>query len=373
MSALWGMGQVQTYTIQSDIVGLESDRFSLTIWNGETRAISKPNNPMKDGQIFYQDTTSVPLVIRVNVPERKLSKPAGNRGTYPVKSQHMWLVAMPGGVVTLKGHLSDFSEVYPYGDRENDILRELTQHYYPLLNDAVNISVELAREDHGLSDSEMEARKAEQSRINQEANAVLMDFLARHPSSIAGLYFMNDSYVRKWLDTEELASLVDQVEEPYQQTIFYGSLKGRIEADAYQQGRAIFEIQSERTPDSTFFSTAEWRGKFYLIDFWGSWCMPCIADFPHLKALKSKFPDRLQVLGIASDRVEAWRPAIERHELDWQHILIGSGDQDFANRLNVTGYPTKILVDPNGVIVYRGTGGGEDSFLKMAEIIENWE
>src|SRR5690606_24535977 len=106
------------------------------------RAVSKPNNAMKDGQIFYQDTTSIPLMIRINVLERKLSKRAP-RGTFPVKSQHIWLISLPGEEITLKGHLSDFSQVYPYGDRENDILRGLTQRYFPLLNEGVNISVKL--------------------------------------------------------------------------------------------------------------------------------------------------------------------------------------------------------------------------------------
>lgn len=368
-----GSAQVPIYTIRSAITGLESDQFGLTIWNGETRAVSKPGNSMVNGQIFYQDTTSVPLLIRINVRDEKLVKRAGNRGSYPVKSQHMWLVAMPGAEITLKGHLSDFSEVYPYGDRENDILREFTQSYHPLLNEAVNISVELARENHGLSEEEISARKQKQAKINEQARDILLSFLDEHPSSIAGLYFMGDSYIRDYLDTETLSALVDRVDVSYRNTIFYQSLKSRVEADAYQVGKMIFEIKSERTPDQTHFSTAQWKGKFYLIDFWGSWCMPCIADFPYLKALKSKFPERLQVLGIASDREEAWRPAIDQHGLDWQHILIGSGDQDFATRLNVTGYPTKILVDPDGMIVYRGSGGGEKSFLEMAEIIETYD
>lgn len=363
--------QVPTYTIRSEVDGLTGEEFDLTIWNGETRAVSKLGIPLVDEQIFYRDTTSIPLVIRITVRDEQLVKRAGSRGTYPVKSQHMWLVAMPGATITLRGHLSDFSEIYPYGDRENDILREFTQRYYPLLNDAVNISVELARIDHGLGEAEINTRKQEQKNINQKASEILLTFLDEHPSSIAGLYFMGDSYIRDYLDTDKLASLVKRVDSAYQQTIFYQSLKHRVAADAYQVGKKIFEIKSDRTPDGTHFNTAQWKGQFYLIDFWGSWCSPCIADFPYLKELKRKFPDRLQVLGIASDREEAWRPAIQRHELDWQHILIGSGDQDFATRLNVTGYPTKILVDPEGIIVYRSSGGGEKSFLEMSKLISD--
>src|SRR5690606_2668066 len=172
---------------------------------------------------------------------------------------------------------------------------------------------------------------------------------------------------------ERLEFLFKQVDQKYAGTQFYKTVEERIKAKVYQPGKSIFEISSTRTPNGEHFTTKSWGGKFYLIDFWGSWCMPCIADFPYLKALREQFPEDLKVLGIASDREEAWRPAIEKHELNWQHILIGEGDQDYSTRLNVTGYPTKILVDPTGVIVYRTTGGGEESFKKMAEIIKSYK
>lgn len=100
--------------------------------------------------------------------------------------------------------------------------------------------------------------------------------------------------------------------------------------------------------------------------------MPCIKDFPHLKRFREELDGKVEILGIASDTKEKWLQAIRQHELDWQHILIGEGDQNYSLRLNVTGYPTKILVDPKGKIVYRSSGGGEASFRKMAEIVRNW-
>lgn len=118
--------------------------------------------------------------------------------------------------------------------------------------------------------------------------------------------------------------------------------------------------------------TVQWKGKFYLIDFWGSWCRPCIADFPALKKLGAAYPEQLHILGIASDKEVNWRKAVAHYDLSWIQILNGSSEFDFVARLNVTGFPTKILVDPNGKIVYRGSGGGEETFAKMADIIENW-
>ncbi|MBL1411437.1 TlpA family protein disulfide reductase [Sphingobacterium faecale] len=366
------MAQVKTYTIQSSVSGLEGDSFTLTIWNGQTQSVIKRAIPYVDGQLYYQDTTSVPLLVRISVLNNGLSKP-GKGGTYPVKSQHIWLVAMPGSKVELKGHFSDFSEVFPYGDLENDILRELTQSYFPLLNAVVNISVELARDDHGLSDAAIKVKKEEQAILQQRADAQLMAFLEKQVSSIAGLYFLNDSYLRKRVSNDQLVALVNKVTSDYHTNQFYRSLQQRAEGAAYDVGKQIFEIKSSSTPDGTLFNTNVWKGKFYLIDFWGSWCVPCINDVPHLKEMKQALGDRVEILGIASDKEERWRKAIEQHQLNWQHVLIGAGDNDFASRLNVTGYPTKILVDPNGEIVYRSTGGGKTSFQTMVDIINQWK
>src|SRR5699024_4354791 len=132
-------GQVGTYTIESDVEGIEGKSFYLTIWNGTSEVIYKDGKLNDDSQIFYSDTTSVPLVIRIGLGNDRLYKDSG-AGFYPVKSQSIWLVASPGDDITLKGHISDFAEVYPEGGEENNSLVKLTKEFHPLINAAVNIS-----------------------------------------------------------------------------------------------------------------------------------------------------------------------------------------------------------------------------------------
>lgn len=366
------IGGARPYTITSEISGVEGTTFSMTIWNGLGKSVSKGDIPLRDGQIHFQDTSSVPLMIRITFSNENLYKRSG-RGYYPVNSQHVFLVAEPGSTIMLKGHLSDFAEVYPKGGQENMILSAFLKAYHPVLNDAINIRWKLSLDSNSMTAGEIAAEKKKRVQLNQRANGILRSFLEQHVSSIAGLYFLNSAYVRKTVSMDEVKSLIGRVDDRYKNTGFYKVLTARIEASRYDVGQPIFEIVSDRTPEGSRFTTADWAGKFYLIDFWGSWCMPCIKDIPFLKAFRQELGERLAVLGIASDTEEKWRLAIEKHALDWQHILIGSGDQDFSTRLNVTGYPTKILVDPNGRIVYRSSGGGEASFKKMAEIVKNWK
>lgn len=363
--------QVPTYTITSSIENMKSKTMNLTIWNGSSETVSKRNIELVDGQIYYTDTTSKPLMLRITIQDSSLIKRVRG-GYFPVASQHIWTVILPGETVSLRGHLSDFAEVYPYGNFENDILRGFTQQYFPLLNQSVNISVDLANKEYGANEKKIKDEKQKQEVINKNANAILLEFLERNPSSISGLYFLGDSFIRKRVNFGKLSALLDKVDSKHQNTAFFQSLYARVVGEKYKEGAKIFEIVSTRTLDGQKFTASDWKGQFYLIDFWGSWCMPCLNDVPFLKEFKENLKDKVKVLGIASDKDDKWRKAITDHQLDWQHILIGPGDQDFSTRLNVTGYPTKILVDPEGKIVYRSSGGGKDSFDKMTTIIKSY-
>lgn len=363
--------QIKEYTITSSIRDLVDSTFNMTIWDGGPQARTVPGK-MLNGQIYYRDTTSLPLVIRLTLPTKKLFKQTGG-GYFPVKSQSIWLVATPGSTVHLRGHLSDFAEVYPSGDRENEIIASLTRIYHPLLNASVNIALDLANNGGKMDSVKIRQLNQEQEKIDGEAKRVMETFLKKNPSSIAGLYYMNDMLLRSMVSVDLVTALLPKVGKNYKDGAYYRTVAHRVEGNRYYEGQKMLTITSSSTYDNKQFSTTEWKGKFYLIDFWGSWCGPCVADFPALKRLKEAYPEQLRILGIASDKEPSWRKAVLEHQLNWSQILNGAGELDFVARLNVTGFPTKILVDPNGKIVYRGSGGGEETFAKMASIIKKWK
>jgi len=362
--------QVKEYTITSTIEGLQDSSFYITIWNGGSQARSSKGSII-NGQIQYTDTTSTDLIIRLTLSTKKLYKEVG-RGYIPVKSQSIWLVASPGKTIHLTGELSDFAEVYPSADKENKILTELTRAYHPLLNASANIAVKLANNSKSLDTIAIKELEDRQAVLDDKAKKVMNRFLHKHPSSIVGLYYMNDMLLRNMISVEQVEELLSKVEKKYRNTAYYTTVANRVDGSRYDVGRAIFNISSRNTYDGKYFTTESWKGKFYLIDFWGSWCGPCLADVPDLKKLKAEYATQLNILGIASDKEPNWRKAIADLDLNWVQILNGPSSQDFVSRLNVTGFPTKILVDPEGNIVYRSSGGGETSFQKIAEIIKKW-
>lgn len=110
------------------------------------------------------------------------------------------------------------------------------------------------------------------------------------------------------------------------------------------------------------------KGKYVLLDFWGSWCKPCRNSHPHLKELYSKYKDKgFEIIGIAMEhaatpegRHKAWADAVQADGLTWLQVLNNEQLQQFdaVKEFEVTAFPTKILLDREGKIVGRYVGNG---------------
>ncbi|WP_186289555.1 TlpA disulfide reductase family protein [Methylomonas koyamae] len=118
-------------------------------------------------------------------------------------------------------------------------------------------------------------------------------------------------------------------------------------------------------------SIAQWRGKILLVNFWATWCPPCLKEIPEFVKLQAEYQDRgVQFVGIA---LEDKQPV-----LDYQSqvkvnypLLIGGEDaamlaQRLGNLINTV--PFTVIVDPQGKIVHRQLG--ELSREKILEVIE---
>ena len=93
-------------------------------------------------------------------------------------------------------------------------------------------------------------------------------------------------------------------------------------------------------------------GKYLLVDFWASWCGPCIRQTAVIKDLYKKYADKLNVLGVAVwDEPDATRRAIESHGLTWPCIL--NAQSVPTDLYGITGIPCIMLIAPDGTIVSR--------------------
>lgn len=138
------------------------------------------------------------------------------------------------------------------------------------------------------------------------------------------------------------------------------------EQKAHDEAAAKAQASGVQAPDFTLkdingkpLSLSSLRGKYVVLDFWGSWCVWCIKGFPKMKEYYEKYRDKVEILGIDCNDTEAkWKAAVTKHQLPWLQVYNQKGDNDVTSVFVVSAFPTKILIDPNGKIVK--TYVGED-------------
>ncbi len=112
-------------------------------------------------------------------------------------------------------------------------------------------------------------------------------------------------------------------------------------------------------PDGAPISVSELlsQGKYVLIDFWATWCSPCMAEMPHLKEAYAEYKERgFEIYGVSLDRsVNDWMGVISQ-DLPWVHVFRGeesTATTDYAVRT----IPSNFLISPEGVIVAKDLRG----------------
>ena len=113
---------------------------------------------------------------------------------------------------------------------------------------------------------------------------------------------------------------------------------------------------------------AGWLGKYVYLDFWGSWCKPCVEELPNLSALATSMEDELQVIGLAQDSEQNLRKFIEKHPLPYPNALAPPAISDYG----ITSFPTTFLISPDGVIVAKNLRG-ENVKQQVEDAIRSYE
>lgn len=112
----------------------------------------------------------------------------------------------------------------------------------------------------------------------------------------------------------------------------------------------------------------QYRGKVLYIDFWASWCAPCVKAFPFMNSLVADFAARgLEVIAINLDEKQADARAFLAVRPARMHV-VRDADATCARRFNVTGMPSSYLIDRKGAVrrVHKGFRSGDDAVLRTA-------
>ena len=108
------------------------------------------------------------------------------------------------------------------------------------------------------------------------------------------------------------------------------------------------------TADGEYISLDDLKGKVVLLDFWGTWCPPCVESVPALRDLQKRFAKEplFKMISVSNDGDQTkWSGFVEKNQMTWTQYL--DKDRHVVRAFDVNAYPTYILIDAEGIIRFR--------------------
>ena len=213
---------------------------------------------------------------------------------------------------------------------------------------------------------------AEIKQVEREQWDQMNAFLQQYNDSDVAPYFIEMNMLRM-MSLEQISSFYDRFTNRVKQTEKGREIGERI-ALLKKLAPGSFAPEFElTTSDGKKIALKDLRGHIVLLDFWASWCGPCMDEMSNVKALYEKYHDRgLEIVGISMDNNKAkWERAIERAGLVWHHVssLKGMNRCPVAKLYQVVAIPKLYIVDKDGKIIAKDLRG-EDLREKMDELFQ---
>lgn len=366
------------YIIKGKLKGQDKHKISL-LYEGPNRQKIEDSAIANNGSFEIKGNIDAgPVVAFLNTSlDRNIYFTKDKRGMFsPAPS--LFVVLSKDARLKVTGTAEDINLAMVKGDALNESFNKLRKAESAVFKKAWTLQ-------RRASELRMNNKKEEASALNKQIaelrdkkTAIRKQFIKDNPAAFASVYMLSTMALD--YTQQELAAAYAGLADTHKQTIYGKMVASKIDAAKATAVGATAPDFIKNDMNGNPFKLSSLKGKYVLVDFWGSWCGPCRASHPHLKQVYNKYKDKgFEILGIASEKVndldkakESWKKAVETDGITWMQVINNDnkGAQHDVTRLyGIEGYPTKILLDKEGKILAKWLGNeSEELDNKLKEI-----
>ncbi|UYQ94178.1 AhpC/TSA family protein [Chitinophaga horti] len=352
-----------TYRITGTLKNQGNEKIVINYFDGKEN-VTKSVDAV-DGSFTLEGTApETPVVARLNTSLDRNLYLGERQNSMAIPAQPLDVVLSKDCKLTITGTAEDLNMATVTGDAYNASFNALREAERANLAERKELQQNLMQlRKMGVKDGLDEVGKKMLTNY-QGLNAIHKKFIKENPAAYASAWLL--ARTAKEYSLTELKAAYEGLDASLKSNSFGQAVASRIEIVAATAKSGPAPEFSKPSPDGNFISLSQFKGKYVLIDFWGSWCAPCRAANPHLKELYATYKDKgFEILGVASEKVSGqkeaetlWKKAIQADGLTWPQVLnneIGM-KTDVVKMYGVDAYPTKLLIDRSGNIIARWQG-----------------
>lgn len=204
--------------------------------------------------------------------------------------------------------------------------------------------------------------------LNFSTDSAVSAMVAKYPSSPVTAYVIIDRYIN-YTNLPNVKKFYALLDNKGKSTSFGKQIADYlvIAAKTEPGARPTFAIADT---SGKILKLSSLKGKYVLVDFWASWCVPCRRENPNVvKAYQAYHDKGFEIVGVSLDtKKDMWMKAIAKDGLNWYHVSDLKGwESGIVKELGVKVVPTSFLLDKDGKIIANNLRG-ELLWEKLAEI-----
>lgn len=340
----------QAFSIKGHIAGMKNDSFVLVINNQDKEGNRKTPDTLittaKDDIFFIKGTTAT----------------VKNGWAYigGFKSRRTFSFYIEKGVINIEGNVDSLNNISVTGTSANNDqtrARKITNDIYSRI-----LLLRLQQKEFKNTSDEYQHIATTINSKSDSIQSYELDFIKENPQSyVSGAFLYVKQDRLELLELEMLYnSLAPGVKNGWYGVVVREKIKAR---KVVAIGNPAPEFSSKDTSGNTV-RLSDFRGKYVLLEYWASWCVPCRQQSPHLIKMYETFKDKgFTIVQYSMDDANAgakWKAAIVTDKLVWTQLSDLNGFESKASKLyGVQPIPDNFLIDPKGIIIGRRMEGKE--------------